>query len=304
VKIDRAIMLALLAATPAPAFSQFPGGQLVGAERLRYEFAQRMQIELAGYLREWEQGWQSDPRRNLSDHYLRDALVLQPDGRFVQGRAEIRPFAATMSSLASEALTSMTDFEVSEGIAYTYGPYALKPAGAPDTPHEGQLVSVLFKDNDRWYIRAQLFLAGDGAAILPVPVGNSHLPPFSLPAGATSDMQARYAEAATLLGSFRSAWNERSVQRAGLLLSPQALILLPGEESPARGAAALAALERRLPDFGTLTTAVLDYDGRARVSFVLGRYHVQAAGGGRTGSFIMVLADQGEDMKVRAILFR
>ena len=287
---------------PEVATAQLPGGAIVGPGRNAYEYAQRMQIDLAGYLRAWERSWDSESDPPLRDHYESDALVVQPNGRFVQGQEKVTKFADTMSELSAEAFTSMTDFEASEGIAYTWGPYAIVPREGDGTADAGSLLSILFRDNDRWRIRTQVFLHETGP-VFSAHVGSEHLPPFALPAGVDADARTRYANAVSLLAAFRTAWNGRNAQRAAGLLSPSALLLLPGAADAVRADAAVTSLETFLADAGTLTTAILDFDARARVAYLLGRYHLSGAHGG-TGTFVIVLAQTGGDAQVRAVLFR
>lgn len=297
-----AVLALMLITVPVPVSSQFPGGSLTGADRLRYEFVQRMQIDLSEYLRQWAQGWGEDAERPLRDHYMQNAVIVQSDGRFVRGRTDIRAYADAMVS-EGDAATSLLDFEASDGVAYVHGPYTLTHA-ASGHPEDGQVVSILFRDRNRWNVRAQLFLPAAHTTALTAPVGASHLPPFALPERAAADTRARYGEAMTLLTSLRSAWNDRSTERVAALFSNQPLVLLPGADTPLRGAAVIAALETQLPALGSLTLAVMDFDERARLSYLLGRYHLQGAGGGMTGSFILVTADQGEGSRLRALVFR
>lgn len=296
------VLVLMFITMAAPASGQFPGGSLTGADRLRYEFVQRMQTDLSEYLREWAQGWQDGAERPLPRHYMQSAVIVQSDGRFVQGRSDIAAFTRAMRSEA-DAATSLLDFEASDGVAYVHGPYTLTHDASPDTPEDGQLVSVLIRDRNRWNVRAQLFIAADPSAALTAPIGAPYLSPFSLPAGASAETRARYGEAMTLLNALRTAWNDRDAERVEALLSKQALAVLPGADMPLYGVAVRSALDAQLPAMGSLTLAVMDFDARARLGYLLGRYHLQGAGG-RTGTFVMVTSDAGEGSRIRAVIFQ
>lgn len=299
------LAILLLAAGTDGARAQLPGGPLVGPARMRYEFVQRLQLELTTYMREWERGWGPRQRyvRRLRDHYTSDAVILTGEGTLIRGRNPVRRFADAMRDQAAEAFTSMADFDASHDVAFVYGPYAITPRAGAGTPDNGLITGVLFKDRDRWRYRVQMFMPRDTALMLRTGGGETLMPPYALDAKADQNARRRYSEAVTTSALLRFAWNQRDVESIRKLLSDNPMILFPGADGPVRGSALESELPERMAELGTWTASVVDFDTRARISYLVGRYHMAARGGPRVGVYLMVVTDEDGEPRLRALIF-
>jgi ketosteroid isomerase-like protein len=292
----RAFALSLLAvlAGSGTAAAQFPGGALESMDANRYEFMSRKRVELDAFMSGWQLAWNASSLDEVRRLYTLDAFVLHPGGRVTLGPEAVDTVAGSGS--ITEAMTAITDFEVSDYIAFVYGPYALNVESGRSAT--GTAASVMISDGRSWFLRSQLFMedtAGDRPDAPPAR-------PYELSGGLAEEFQRRYADAHRMIAELRNAWNDGDSARAARLFGPRALVKLPGDAHPLRGVAGVAELTQVMSQLGNLDVVVLDFDSRARISYLLGRYYLDAAGSARTGSFMAVLSREGRALTIRALL--
>lgn len=291
--LGSALIAVLLGSGSASA--QFPGGALESMDANRYEFMSRKRIELDAFMYEWQQAWAAPTRDRVRTFYTVDAFALHPGGRVSIGPDAVDSLAA--GGNIAEAMTATTDFEVSDYIAFLYGPYALQePTGM--SHGSGVAASILVSDGTSWHVRSQLFMEDQ-------PVERESPPParpYELSGGQAEEFQRRYDEAQVMMAKLRTAWNTGDATAAAALFSPRALLKLPTATREVRGPGGVSQLANMMNELGTFNMVVLDFDSRARITYMLGRYHLQNGEDGRTGNYIAVLAREGRDLRIRALL--
>lgn len=293
---NKALALALLATLPgaAPAAGQFPGGALENMDANRYEFMSRKRPELDAFMHRWQEAWTEPGLETLRSHYTLDALVLHPSGSVTIGPEAIDTLAGNGG--VAEAMTAITDFEVSDYVAFTYGPVSLMTTEG--VSNNGTMASILISDGRQWFLRSQLLMEDEERTYADTPAPR----PYELSGGLAEEFQRRYSDASLELAALRTAWNAADSAALTRLFSPRAVIALPGEPRVVRGAAGVAHLTESLNELGRLSVVVIDFDSRARISYVLGRYYLEGAEGGRTGNYMAVLAREDGDLVIRALL--
>lgn len=281
----------LLVGTPAA--GQFPGGALESMDANRYEFMSRKRPELDAFMHQWQEAWTEPGLATLRSHYTLDALVLHPSGSVTIGPEAVDTLA---SGGVAEAMTAITDFEVSDYVAFAYGPLSLM--SGEGVSRNGTMASILISDGRRWFLRSQLLMEDEERTYPPTPAPR----PYELSGGLAEEFQRRYSDASLKLAALRTAWNAPDSAALTRLFSPRAVIALPGQPRAVRGASGIAQLTESLSELGHLSLVVIDFDSRARVSYMLGRYYLEGADGGRTGNYMAVLAREDGDLVIRALL--
>jgi hypothetical protein len=294
------ILATLLLAASTTAHAQFPGGRMVNADNVRGEFLLRMQMELAGFLRSWDSTFHRDARVQPQTLYLKSAVVLPPRGSFITGEPVVRDWLQSVRDSVRDASTSMMDHDASDAIAFVYSPYSFSSRDGSGTLNGGVQLSVLFKERLDWQVRAQLFMPSDSTRALPLPT-TQPLPIYQLPRDADGPTRMRYDRAVATFAALRSGWAEGRVPAA--LISNDLLLRLPGEETALKGDSTRSHLDGNVKQFGQLQVATVDFAARGRLAYLMGRYYVATPRGPRTGNFIVILADEDNVERVRALLF-
>lgn len=282
----------LLVATPADA--QFPGGALENMDANRYEFMSRKRPELDAFMHQWQEAWTEPGLALLRSYYTLDALVLHPSGSVTIGAEAVDTLAGNRG--VAEAMTAITDFEVSDYIAFAYGPLSLMTGEG--VSNNGTMASILISDGRLWFLRSQLLMEDEEGTYPPTPAPR----PYELSGGLAEEFHRRYSDASLKLAALRTAWNAPDTAAVARLFSPRAVIALPGQSRAVRGASGIAQLTESLADLGHLSLVVIDFDSRARISYMLGRYYLEGAEGARTGNYMAVLAREDGDLVIRALL--
>ena len=296
----RLLLILPLLAAPASVHAQLPGGRVINADEVRTEFLLRMRMEVAGFLRTWDSTFHRDARIQPQALYLKDAVVLPPGGSFITGEAVVRDWLQSVRTQVRDAATSMIDHDASDAIAFVYSPYSFSARDGSGTLNGGVQLSVLLKERQDWQVRAQLFMPSDSTRPLATPKVPP-LPIYQLPRDADQTTRARYDRAIATFAALRTGWAEGRL--AADLLSGEFLLRAPGEETALHGDTAVTHLQTRIRQLGQLQTATVDFATRGRLSYLMGRYYVTTTTGPRTGSFIVILADEERAQRVRALLF-
>jgi ketosteroid isomerase-like protein len=253
----------------------------------------------------WAAAVRSEGPRPLHAHYAADAFVVQPGAGFLKGQEALRLFEGALSTRANDGNISMLDVEVSDGIAYVSGGYYFQPAIAGTTGSTGRHVTVLRRERaDEWRIRTQLFAANAPAG--PFPGVAESAEPTLIDVGLTSSgMPARdtFFSVVTLLASLTRAWSEDDLRSVAGMFAPNALLHVPGLETPARGAEVRAALEAALARFGAIQTLELDFTASGRLAVIAGRHQLEISEGeDRAGFYSLVLVRTDSDWKIRSLV--
>jgi ketosteroid isomerase-like protein len=282
-----------------------PGVSGPGADGMRLQFVGMMMGVVRGELESWGAAVRRQDSRPLAEHYNPDASIVQPGAAFLKGNQAMHAFSEGVTGRANDANASMLDVEVSDGIAHIYGAYHFQPLVAGTPTSSGRHVTVLRRYGADWRIRTQFFDPGASAQPFPgVPAGTE---PFMLELGTTDSGQVprdAFIGAVTGLAGMRRAWQENDASAVRRFFTRDALLLLPGDEAPARGAAVDDAIRVAVTAFASFDTLELDFTSSGRLAVLVGEYVLERRNGrdDGVGHYVALLAKDGRDWKIRSLV--
>ena len=301
---QRWALFLFLTILPAAAPAQLPGGRPVDVDLQRAQFNEVMLKSAREAMQAFQEAWPAPAGgERLAKLYHDAATIVQPGGGLISGAPAIRAFADSLRGLARQATLALTDFEASEGIMYVYGPLFLEPLDARALSLEGQHVTVLKRESKGFRVRAQLLLPGQGDWTLRRQPPSHPSGPLTIQSMSQRPTAARYRSANYLLNQVQVAWRSDTTALFALF-TPNALVRLPGQPAGVSGSKARQELSDILNSTGDLRLATLDYEGAGRMGVLIGQYYLELNGGGAaTGYFALVLVGDGDDWKVRSLVF-
>jgi ketosteroid isomerase-like protein len=282
-----------------------PGVSGPNADGMRLEFVGMMMGVVRGELDAWGASVRDRGAPPLADQYSTDASVVQPGAAFLKGQNALHTFAERVIITANDANASMLDMEVSDGIAWVYGAYRFQPRQAGALASAGRHVTVLRRNGDDWSIRAQFFHAGKDDAPFPDIAPSDE--PAMLELGRTDSGQVprdAFIAAVTSIAGLRRAWEENDVSAMRRFFSRDAMILMPGDEAPARGEAVEPLIRSAVTSFTSFETTELDFTSSGRLAVLVGEYNLGSPAGnaGRDGHYTALLTKDGRDWKIRSLI--
>lgn len=298
-----ALLLASCTFTSSSTDPNLPGVAGTNSDLARAQFAAMMVTAVRTTLDSWSQAVRGQGERALEAHYTEDAAVVQPDSDFLKGADSMRLLAGALQAGASDANASLLDVEVSDGIAYVYGAYDITPARAGTESSRGYHVTVLRQRGRDWMIRTQLFdPRTTSRPFLAVP-GETEVGMIDI-GTTTSGRVPRedFVRAVALIAGFTRSWEEGDVATMRAAFDDGALLQFPGAEVAARGNAVPAAVDSARVRWPSFRTTELDYTASGRIGVMLGRYTLGDAPAGVAGHYVMVVARDGNEWKIRSLV--
>jgi CubicO group peptidase (beta-lactamase class C family)/ketosteroid isomerase-like protein len=292
----------VVAATPAAA--QMPGGRGVNVELQRSQFTEVMLKAARAQVGAWLAAWRGEGAHGLERQYSPMATLVPPGRSALEGGEAIAEWAAAVVPATADANVTITDFDASEGIAYLYGNYSLMPLRSGDPMSSGQHVTLIQREGRDWPIRAQMYVpSSETRAYGPVGARGASGNPESLMAPGVATAVVEH-DALLAIAALRTAWASRDTAGIAAMFAGNALLHLPTRDQPARGPQIGVALSAALDTFTVLHTALVDYGGSERLSWMLARYYLQGSSGESLHGYLMVvLAGSRGRREIRSLVF-
>lgn len=282
-----------------------PGVAPTSSDAMRDPFVAMALGTIREELESWGRSLRRERGRSLHDHYATDAFVVQPAAGFVRGDSAILALERALSTRTSDGDLSLLDIEVSDGIAYVFGGYFFQASVAGTSGSAGRHVTILRREGAAgWRIRMQHYRPDPPATPFP---GLAESPePEVIEVGTTVSGQSSrdtFFRAVTLVAAVARSWRENDARALSRLFAPNALLLLPDHEMPARGPAVAVALDSALVRHGALHTIDLDFTASGRLAALSGRYLLESRDAeDRHGFYTMILVRRDSDWLVRALV--
>lgn len=152
---------ALLAGAPACVTAQgIPGvGRGGRLDREWLEYRNEVLEIVRESMADWEDAWNGDQHQDIVEFYAPDAYVVLEDRRMRGILDLLNGFAEVLPAMGPIRL-SLLEFELDGDMAYAFGEVRARGDGpGPDvSPH---VMTIYVRDGSDWFIKAQLFQAGD-----------------------------------------------------------------------------------------------------------------------------------------------
>lgn len=281
-----------------------PGVGGSSSDDLRTPFAALVLGAVRTELDSWSTAVRGQSARPLDDHYSAVASIVQADGPFLKGATATGEFADALRSRVDDGFLSLLDVDVSDGIAYIHGAYQFRSADGRDAASSGRHVTIYRRENGAWKIRTQLFHSD--APARPFPGLPASPDPDAIELGLTEGGEiprAAFLAAVTTLASITRAWTANDATGIAASFGRNALLHLPGEAAPVRGAAIEGGLRAALDRYGELSTLELDFTASGRLAVMVGRHSLAAPGEeGHGGHYILILAREGQTWRIRSFV--
>jgi ketosteroid isomerase-like protein len=100
------------------------------------------------------------------------------------------------------------------------------------------------------------------------------------------------------------AWEESDVSAVRSFFSRDAMILMHGDEAPARGDAVEPLIRSAVTSFTSFETTELDFTSSGRLAVLVGEYNLgsPASNAIRDGHYTALLTRDGRDWKIRSLI--
>jgi uncharacterized protein (TIGR02246 family) len=139
-----------------------------GIDQARYIREVRTHIE--EQLQEWVNAWERGDAEAMSRFYVDDALIVDPSGEVVRGRAAVADYWASIRAEASELVVAVTQVSATTDVATARGriSYRVPSDGGGQLTRSGDLLLVFERQRGLWMTRVHAAVLDGRSQSVPV----------------------------------------------------------------------------------------------------------------------------------------